>query len=246
MVDFPSQFNSIVVLCMYISKNKLRAHKVIPEFILCLHHLFFADNMLIVLVSWMSMFLFGVGGLFSFAVGLYYLAELVEEYTVLTERIIRYTILTELALHVLMLFFENVPWSMIIVGFVAHVYYSSLLKTYPAFQFTSASFLGSLVFIFILHVMAFRYFGEVWYPFSEVLGYFTIFIWLVPFMFLLSLSANEMILPQTMGQPANEEIVFSSNNDFVSSYMKAKRRGLFFFLSSVKEGLLPTRTKKVF
>lgn len=203
--------------------------------------------MLIILVSWLSMFLIAVGGIFSFAVGLYYLAELVEEYTVLTKRIIRYTILAVLVLHVVMVFTEDLPWNMLIVGFVAHVYYSSLLKTYPAFQFISAPFLGSLVFIVVLHVLAFRYFGEVWYPFSEVLGYFTIFIWLVPFMFLLSLSANEMVLPQTMEQPASEDVGFSTANDFVSSYMKAsQRRGLLFFLSSVREGLLPTRSKKVF
>ncbi len=48
------------------------------------------------------------------------------------------------------------------------------------------------------HVLWFRHFTstEQFYPFSEILAFFLFCVWLVPFGFFVSLSANESALPQ--------------------------------------------------
>jgi hypothetical protein len=41
----------------------------------------------------------------------------------------------------------------------------------------------------------FQYFSRHWHPFSDVLAYFTVCVWLVPFSFFVSLSASDSGLP---------------------------------------------------
>ena len=45
--------------------------------------------------------------------------------------------------------------------------------------------------------MVFQYFSSVWHPFSDVLTYFVICVWFIPFSFFVSLSASEGGLPTT-------------------------------------------------
>ncbi len=59
------------------------------------------------------------------------------------------------------------------------------------------------VLVIVNHYLAFQYFADVWHPFSEVIAYFTMCLWLVPFGFFISLSANDNILPTTH-MPATE------------------------------------------
>ena len=58
-------------------------------------------------------------------------------------------------------------------------------------------FLSASALVIINHYLAFNFFGEHYYPFSEVMAYFTMCLWLVPFAFFVSLSANENVLPTT-------------------------------------------------
>ncbi len=45
------------------------------------------------------------------------------------------------------------------------------------------------------HYEAFSFFGNHYYSLSEIMAYFTLFLWLVPFALLVSLSANDNVLP---------------------------------------------------
>lgn len=180
----------------------------------------------------------------SVAAGLYYIAELIEEYTVLTCRVIRLLILITMAVYGGMFLFENFPASMIICGIISQVMHLLVLKTFPFFDLTSLPFIGSVAFVVINHYLAFKYFSSVYYPFSEVLTYFTLCLWLIPFSFFVSLSANENVLPTV----SETRPLTADESDVVTNYFsrRSKRYGLLSFFNYAKESILPQRVKKVF
>ncbi|VDP91187.1 unnamed protein product [Echinostoma caproni] len=99
------------------------------------------------------------------------------------------------------------------------------------------------------HLVAFSMFSGTFHPFSEMLAYFTFFCWTVPFMYLVSLSANDWVLPQTIDshyRPEMEPLLSASNQDVVSAYLKKKRRSLYSVLSYIRESLPLFKPKKGF
>uniref|UniRef100_A0A1I8JMM4 Protein TEX261 n=1 Tax=Macrostomum lignano TaxID=282301 RepID=A0A1I8JMM4_9PLAT len=172
---------------------------------------------------------------------------LVEEYTVFTCKLIRWLIIGTLALHAALLLLEDAWWSLIAVGVLAHLLYASLLKTYPGFQFSSPSFILSALLLLAHHYLAFAYFAEAYRPFLEVLAFFTFLVWPTPFLLVISLSANELVLPQTeershLMMPGSSGVLYAddgSSSHFVSAYLKGRRRGLLYFLNNLRDSLLP-------
>ncbi|CAG2163340.1 unnamed protein product [Oppiella nova] len=77
-----------------------------------------------------------------------------------------------------------------------------------------------------------------------VLAFFTICLWLIPFAFFISLSANENVLPTI----AETKPLLSDESDVVSHYFsrRGKRYGLLSFFNYAKDSLLPQRVKKSF
>uniref|UniRef100_A0A8C7FFH4 Protein TEX261 n=1 Tax=Oncorhynchus kisutch TaxID=8019 RepID=A0A8C7FFH4_ONCKI len=171
------------------------------------------------------------------AAGLYYLAELIEEYTVATSRIIKYMILFSTGVLTGLYLFEGFPWLMMGCGLFTNLVYFGLLQTFPYILLSSPNFILSCVLVVLNHYMAFQYFAEEYYPFSEVLAYFTICLWIIPFSFFVSLSAGENVLPSTVQQ----------GDDVVSSYFtkgkRGKRSGILLIFSFLKEAVLPSRQK---
>ncbi|GJQ88334.1 hypothetical protein Trydic_g3810 [Trypoxylus dichotomus] len=157
----------------------------------------------------------------SIAAGLYYLAELVEEYTVLAKKCIWWTNLAVLVLYLSLWIFEKFPFWMTFFGIVAQVVHFGI------------------ILIVINHCLAFTYFNNVLYSFSEVMAYFTLFLWLVPFALLISLSANENVLPTSADRD-------DDGRDIVTNYFskKNKKYGLLAFFSYTKESLMPQHHKK--
>jgi hypothetical protein len=78
------------------------------------------------------------------ASGLFYLAEWVEEYTVLTKKVIRGTIIAIAVLHVLLMILENLPPLYLLLGLVAHATYFSLLPSFPFIEFSDPRFIASI------------------------------------------------------------------------------------------------------
>jgi len=126
----------------------------------------------------------------AIAAGLYYLAELVEEYTVVTAKAIRWMIILVIFTYIGLFMFENLPTSLIMCGLFAQVAHLALLTDFPFFSATSPSFILAVAMVLVNHYFAFSFFGENYYPFSEVMSYFTICMWLVPFAFFVSLSGK--------------------------------------------------------
>ena len=99
--------------------------------------------------------------------------------------------------------------------------------------------------LFVNHYLAFSYFADKYLPFSQVLGYFAICVWLVPLAFFVSLSANDNVLPTT----AERQPLVDGSDDLVSSYFlrrTGRKIGLLSFFNYARESILPQRVKKSF
>ncbi|XP_013420801.1 protein TEX261 [Lingula anatina] len=197
-----------------------------------------------VLLSWLAFVVQLCFLTLAIAAGLYYLAELVEEYTTMTGKILKYLIVISTCVYVGLLLFEDLPFSLIALGLLSNGVYYLMLNTFPVIEFTSPTFLAGIALLFINHYLAFSHFATVWYPFSEVLGFFTICLWLVPFGYFVSLSANENVLPTISDKTERDET--TDEGDIVTSYFKRKSKkiGLLSFLKSAQETILPQRVKK--
>uniref|UniRef100_A0A8C6DFL0 Protein TEX261 n=1 Tax=Moschus moschiferus TaxID=68415 RepID=A0A8C6DFL0_MOSMO len=161
-------------------------------------------------LSWLSLFIQVAFITLAVAAGLYYLAELIEEYTVATSRIIKYMIWFSTAVLIGLYVFERFPTYMIGVGLFTNLVYFGLLQTFPFIMLTSPNFILSCGLVVVNHYLAFQFFAEEYYPFSEclccqVLAYFTFCLWIIPFAFFVSLSAGENVLPSTM-QPGDDVV----------------------------------------
>ncbi|KAH9503224.1 hypothetical protein Btru_068502 [Bulinus truncatus] len=195
------------------------------------------------MLSWIALIIQLCVVTLSIAAGLYYLAELVEEYTVIAGKTIKYLVYGTMAVYTGILIFEDFSLLMITGGLLSCVAHLFILHNFPYFFLTSPSFIGAVVLLLFNHYMAFTYFSNNWYPFSEVLAYFTVCLWLVPFAFFVSLSANEYVLPTS-----NTLVVEQDDSDVVSNYFRKnkKKLGLLSFLKTAQESVLPQRMRKQF
>jgi len=181
----------------------------------------------------------------AIAAGLYYLAELVEEYTVMTAKVIRWMIILVLLTYGGLFLFEDIPPIMLVCGMLAQVSHLALLSSFPFFVISSPSFVLAVIMVIVNHYLAFQHFGNHYYPFSEVMAYFSICMWLVPFTFFVSLSANENVLPTV----TERRPLLSEDNDVVSNYFskKEKKYGLLSVFNSIKDTVTPSKkTNKAF
>ncbi len=77
------------------------------------------------------------------ACGLYYMAELAEEYSRLTRKILYWSIIVVAAIHVLLLVFDGFPWLATFFGLAMHLVYFQFLKDFPYVNFSSPLFIGA-------------------------------------------------------------------------------------------------------
>ncbi|XP_059515473.1 protein TEX261 [Myotis daubentonii] len=188
-------------------------------------------------LSWLSLFIQVSFITLAVAAGLYYLAELIEEYTVATSRIIKYMIWFSTAVLIGLYVFERFPTCMIGVGLFTNLVYFGLLQTFPFIMLTSPNFILSCGLVVVNHYLAFQFFAEEYYPFSEVLAYFTFCLWIIPFAFFVSLSAGENVLPSTV-QPGDDVV-----SNYFTKGKRGKRLGILVVFSFIKEAILPSRQK---
>ncbi|KAK2511417.1 Tex261 [Columba guinea] len=97
----------------------------------------------IYVLSWLSLLIQVAFVTLAIAAGLYYLAELIEEYTVVTRRIIKYMIWFSSAVLVGLYLFEHFPGFMVGVGLFTNLVYFGLLQTFPFIVLTSSNFILS-------------------------------------------------------------------------------------------------------
>ena len=186
------------------------------------------------------------------ACGLYYLAELVEEYTSLAKRVLRDLILFVLVLHVLLAVFDDFPLPLIVLGLVSHATYFTLLKRFPTIVITDIKFIASCVLAVTSHLLWFRHFtsSDLYYPFAEILAFFLLCVWVVPFGFFVSLSANDTALPHVGSSenlrrtPSDSGLTSSGSGllpgvDGKSSHSIIRR--FFDWITGIVSGMVPER-----
>ncbi|KAI7892460.1 transmembrane adaptor Erv26-domain-containing protein [Mucor mucedo] len=78
---------------------------------------------------------------------------------------------------------------------LCHLVYSLNLETFPFISLTSVPFIGSCILVFANHFLWFRYFTSHYRPFMDIAAFFGLCVWLVPFAYFISLSANDNALP---------------------------------------------------
>jgi len=144
---------------------------------------------------YVSGYLFLVFIAICLACGLYFLAELAEEYPTFTGALIKYSIIIVVAVHPCLWIFEEFPVMPVAMGILAHGLYYKLLATFPFTEMTSPVFIASVVVLCLSHYFWITYFSETWYSLAYIMGFFFTCVWLVPFTFFISLSINENVLP---------------------------------------------------
>jgi hypothetical protein len=100
----------------------------------------------------------------SLACGLYYLAELTEEYPSVTKKTIQISIYQSAVCLVLLLIFDDWPWMETIFTLIGCFLYHKLVQSFPLIQFSSPLFIGATVSFIIQNVMWYYWFdGEEMY-----------------------------------------------------------------------------------
>lgn len=139
------------------------------------------------------------------AAALYYLAELVEEYTVMAKKVIMLLIMATFTIYLGLMIFEKLPWTLILTGFAAQAVHGWIMKSFPFVRISSPEFISAVILVIVNHFFAFRFFAKNYYPLAEVLAFFTLCLWIVPFALFVSLSANDQVLPTTMSSSSAEQ-----------------------------------------
>ncbi|KAL1521843.1 hypothetical protein AB1Y20_021494 [Prymnesium parvum] len=174
------------------------------------------------------------------ACGLYYLAELAEEYTSLTRKLISLSITAVLICHVLFFLFEELPRLPLAVGFAAHACYFVLLRGFPFLRLLSPSFLVSVGMLITSNYLWIRHFTAHYHQLVHVFCFFVFNVWLAPFGFFVSLSINEAVLPDRLASTAAETYSEGGRTKSVSGIKSA-----FNYMQEKKEDLMPSTAKRV-
>lgn len=142
----------------------------------------------------------------SLACGLYYLAELTEEYPAITKKIIQISIYQSAGSLVFLFLFDDFPWMETIFTLVGCFLYHKLMQSFPLINFSSPLFIGSMVSFLIQNMMWYYWFDaeEPYrdYTLLKIMGFFVPCVWLVPFLLFISLSVNDSVLPT--GLPSSD------------------------------------------
>ena len=154
--------------------------------------------------------------------GLYMISELCEEYPTFAGKIVKLSVYVVMALH-LVVYLDGIPFYCCLVGAISHLFYLLALQRYPLIQLFSVQTALVLIAFVASHMVWFDYFitsnnggyksrnGDYYdhdydnnhttsqnFEFSQILGFFLVMIWFIPFSLFVSLTINDYSLP---GQP---------------------------------------------
>jgi hypothetical protein len=135
------------------------------------------------------------------ACGLYYLAELIEEYTNTTKKFLWYIIRAELLLHTLLLF-DRQPLSCLLLGAAAQIGYIRFMQRFPFISFLGSSegLVAGGLFL-ANNIMWVRHFWGSRFTIEYILAFFLATTWLVPITLFLGMAGDQSVLPGAGGYP---------------------------------------------
>ncbi|CZS94277.1 related to transmembrane protein Tex-261 [Rhynchosporium agropyri] len=180
----------------------------------------------------------------AIASGLYYLSELVEEYTVVAKRLLTRLIYGIIGIHTLLTLVDGFPIMLSLLSISSHIVYLGNMRRFPIVKLSDPLFLLSCVLVLLNHYVWFNHFSFsslVTKPasrydpsnlptFTEIASFFGLCVWLVPFSLFVSLSASDNVLP-TMGSETPGMAGASGEG-------KGRRQGMFaVVVDVVRDGL---------
>jgi hypothetical protein len=167
------------------------------------------------------------------ATGLYYLAELAEEYTITTKKVINSIVISISIIHVLLLIFERFPFWITLFGLFTHLVYYQFLKEFPFFQILSFTFFLSCACFLFSHVFWYWHFTDHLshsFDFYQLLGFFFSCVWITPLLFFVTLSVNDNSLPgaQLISEYGIPKKKRNSLISYILSFFKTKKNDKFY------------------
>ncbi|KAF9104506.1 erv26 super protein, partial [Mortierella sp. AM989] len=100
-----------------------------------------------------------------------------------------------IALHLSLWLLDGLPFTKILFSLGCHAVYSLNLSNFPYISLMSVPFILSCVLVLTDHFIWFQYFSKHYYSFMSIASFFGICVWIVPFSYFISLSANDNALP---------------------------------------------------
>ena len=100
----------------------------------------------------------------SIAAGLYYISELVEEYTEPTRRFLTKSIYCVITILIFLLIFDRFPVKLTLFAVFSHIIYLRNLKKFPFINLSSPNFILSCILVVTNHYLWFQYFNKVEIP----------------------------------------------------------------------------------
>lgn len=125
-------------------------------------------GLLLYLLSYVSMLFHICFVTISFAAGLYYISEIVEEYTERAKKVIKFASFATITIYLLLMITEIFTWTLIICGLLAQVVHLVILRNFPNIKILSIEFWSSVLLLLFNHYLAYKHFQEVYYSLSEV------------------------------------------------------------------------------
>ena len=175
----------------------------------------------------------------SIAAGLYYISELVEEYSEPTRGFLTKSIYSVITILIFLLIFDRFPVKLTLFAIFSHIIYLQNLKKFPFINLSSPNFILSCILVVTNHYLWFQYFNKVEIPpqfrfnpnyiperratFTEVASFFGICIWFVPFALFVSLSAGDYVLPTTTTEMKDSH---TTVNSYETPRFRKKTAGL--------------------
>ncbi|KAJ5079281.1 tex261 protein [Anaeramoeba ignava] len=169
----------------------------------------------------MILFLIGLIGMLIlflfFALGIgtatYYLAEIADEEPSKFSLWVKISHYISIGFLLGLGIFDKFP--ILSTGFtiISHLVTYSFLSKFPFFSFKSWNFTTSIVMVIINHIIWFFYFLNNENFFWFIFAFFTICIWIVPFLLLITLNPNEPVIPsrnQDLDLDKNESVEVST------------------------------------
>jgi len=135
-------------------------------------------------------------------------------------------------IHVLLWLFDGFPFWRIAFSMMCHGVYTMNIKTFPFISLTSLPFIASCVLVLADHFLWFQYFTSLYVRFMDIAAFFGICIWLIPFAYFISLSANDNALPSFDPNTHNMNTIPTRNK-------AGLLKNLLNFILQKKDDLIP-------
>ncbi|GMM36440.1 Svp26 protein [Saccharomycopsis crataegensis] len=190
----------------------------------------------------------------AIASGLYYLSELVEEYSELTKRTLYRLIYTIISVLLLLWIVEGFPFKLTVFSIAINFLYLKTLSKFPYLKIDSPDFILSGILTFINHFLWFNHFNNlssnrhydnrIIPSFSEIASFFGICVWLIPFSLFISLSAGENLLPSNNNEldgSRNDNITIDGST-FTPTTFSRKSKGLIKeVINNIRNYIMPSQ-----